>query len=296
MTVDLGPGLERRTAVVAGCTVSGLVRTGAARTPAVVFDAGLGGFGTYWRLVLDELAHRVPHLTLAAWDRPGLGGSAPDPSVTDAPAVAARWRAALHGWGLNGPWVLVGHSLGGHHVRAFAAARPAEVAGLVMVDTSVRQPPRGPVARGLATAVTRLSARSRLNPQAMLAPLLEALDPDERRTVLAQATSEPYRQAVAAEREHVTVRAQALDLPLPAVPTEVLSGSGRELELLPAPVRAMVRAERYLRHVHAEHARLAAAQGGRWQVVPGSTHHLPVDSAPAVADAVLRVLDQVGAR
>ena len=35
-----------------------------------------------------------------------------------------------------GPFVLVGHSIGGEYVRIFAAKYPSEVAGLVLVDST----------------------------------------------------------------------------------------------------------------------------------------------------------------
>jgi pimeloyl-ACP methyl ester carboxylesterase len=49
-----------------------------------------------------------------------------------------RWLADLEGWLSVGqvpaPYLLVGHSLGGHIVRAFAARHPADVMGMILVD------------------------------------------------------------------------------------------------------------------------------------------------------------------
>jgi pimeloyl-ACP methyl ester carboxylesterase len=42
----------------------------------------------------------------------------------------------LHAAGIPGPYVLVGHSLGGIHIRTFAALYPNEVVGLILVDSS----------------------------------------------------------------------------------------------------------------------------------------------------------------
>jgi pimeloyl-ACP methyl ester carboxylesterase len=46
----------------------------------------------------------------------------------------------LHAAGVPGPFVLVGHSLGGLFVRLFASTYPGEVVGLSPVDT---RSPRG---------------------------------------------------------------------------------------------------------------------------------------------------------
>jgi pimeloyl-ACP methyl ester carboxylesterase len=44
--------------------------------PAVVLEAGLGNGAAAWRRVMPLLA---PHVRVAAYDRAGLGGSAPAP-------------------------------------------------------------------------------------------------------------------------------------------------------------------------------------------------------------------------
>ncbi|MBK9924727.1 MAG: alpha/beta hydrolase [Anaerolineales bacterium] len=41
---------------------------------------------------------------------------------------------------LPGPYILVGHSIGGYHVRVFAHLYPQEVAGMVLVDTTYPDP------------------------------------------------------------------------------------------------------------------------------------------------------------
>ncbi|MFO7960306.1 MAG: alpha/beta fold hydrolase [Nitriliruptoraceae bacterium] len=51
-----------------------------------------------------------------------------------ATSVADDLHDALQRRGLAGPYVLVGHSLGGGYVRVFAARYPDEVAGLVLLD------------------------------------------------------------------------------------------------------------------------------------------------------------------
>jgi pimeloyl-ACP methyl ester carboxylesterase len=50
--------------------------------------------------------------------------------------VVADLHALLRAAGVPGPYVLVGHSLGGLFVRLYASTYPDEVAGLVLVDSS----------------------------------------------------------------------------------------------------------------------------------------------------------------
>jgi thioesterase domain-containing protein len=52
----------------------------------------------------------------------------------DAMAVARDLGGLLQGLEIPPPYVLVGHSLGGLHIRAFAKLYPEEVAGLVFID------------------------------------------------------------------------------------------------------------------------------------------------------------------
>jgi pimeloyl-ACP methyl ester carboxylesterase len=101
--------------------------------PVVILDAGLGGFSSDWYWVQKEVAG-VTHV--CAYDRAGAGWSDPGPTPRDAAAITGDLHALLTAAGIEGPYVLAGHSFGGLGVRAYAAAFPDEVAGLVLVDSS----------------------------------------------------------------------------------------------------------------------------------------------------------------
>ena len=60
-----------------------------------------------------------------------------------AAAVADDLLVQLRDHGLPGPFLLVGHSLGGLYVQAFARNHPDEVAGMVLVDASSPLEPPG---------------------------------------------------------------------------------------------------------------------------------------------------------
>lgn len=101
--------------------------------PVVVMDAGLGGSTFSWGEVQPRLSRTY---RVCAYDRAGMGFSDPGPLPRDTQHMADDLRALLKVSGLPGPYILVGHSLGGMTVRLYAALYPKEVAGLVLVDPS----------------------------------------------------------------------------------------------------------------------------------------------------------------
>jgi pimeloyl-ACP methyl ester carboxylesterase len=110
--------------------------------PVVVLESGLGEDMREWRAVAQALA---PCARVVTYDRPGIGRSAPRPDVAPvlAGAVARELAELLRTLGMPPPYVLVGHSLGGLYVQAFARAMPGDVAAVVLVDASSPLEPPG---------------------------------------------------------------------------------------------------------------------------------------------------------
>ena len=102
-----------------------------AGSPTVVLDAGLGGSSLDWNLVQPELARTT---RVCAYDRAGMGWSERSPQPRTPRQIADELHTLLTNAGVAGPYVLVGHSLGGKNVRLFALSHPEEVAGIVLVD------------------------------------------------------------------------------------------------------------------------------------------------------------------
>ncbi|MEO5817513.1 MAG: alpha/beta hydrolase [Gemmatimonadaceae bacterium] len=102
--------------------------------PTVVLEAGLGDFGlSSWHSVLPQLSALS---RTCAYDRAGTGWSDP-PRVPPMPTpIVDDLHALLAKSGEPGPYLLVGHSLGGPLIRHYAVHYPNEVAGLVLVDGS----------------------------------------------------------------------------------------------------------------------------------------------------------------
>ena len=97
----------------------------------VVFEAGSRGTIDKWGKVLEGASRDA---TVFAYNRPGYGNSAEPATPRDGRTVVEELRRVLRHKGLNPPYVLVGHSLGGLYMQLFARAYPEEVKGLVLVD------------------------------------------------------------------------------------------------------------------------------------------------------------------
>lgn len=143
--------------ITANGGVAGLVDIGGGRQmylecrgeggPTVVLEAGYRNNAEIWDATElpdgatgDAVWPGVAAFTrVCAYDRPGTIGNvvsrsdpAPQPRTT-ADAVADL-HALLTAAQVPGPYVLVGHSLGGLVVRLYASTYPDEVVGLVLVD------------------------------------------------------------------------------------------------------------------------------------------------------------------
>lgn len=97
----------------------------------VVFEAGARATIDAWGRVPQALARDA---TVFAYNRPGYGNSATAATPRDGRTVVEELRRLLRAKGLQPPYVLVGHSLGGLYMQLFARAYPDEVGGLVLVD------------------------------------------------------------------------------------------------------------------------------------------------------------------
>ncbi len=87
--------------------------------------------GTAW----DDVQPEVGRFTrVCAYDRAGLGYSSSAPRPHSNRQMARELGVLLERAGQRGPYVLVGHSMGGMNVRLFASEHAARVAGMVLVD------------------------------------------------------------------------------------------------------------------------------------------------------------------
>jgi len=99
-------------------------------SPTVLLESGMGDGAGAWSSVQDAAAATT---RVCVYDRAGRGSSTARGRHTLSDG-AADLRVALANAGEAGPFVVVGHSLGGAYARIFAAAHRHEMAGLLLVD------------------------------------------------------------------------------------------------------------------------------------------------------------------
>jgi pimeloyl-ACP methyl ester carboxylesterase len=120
--------------------------------PTVVFVAGAQDRAETWSTTKDPSEQAVlPAIAetnrVCAYDRPGTilatgegpedflpSRSDPVPQPTTLQDHAADLHALLKASGERGPYVVVGHSMGGAFSRLYASEHPQDVSGLVLVD------------------------------------------------------------------------------------------------------------------------------------------------------------------
>jgi pimeloyl-ACP methyl ester carboxylesterase len=101
--------------------------------PVVVIEPALGGNARAWWPIARALAEDT---TVVTYDRAAYGVSSPARDGRAPRDIAGDLHGVLRSLGVSGPLVLVGHSLGGIYVRAYAALHMEQVAGMVLVDSS----------------------------------------------------------------------------------------------------------------------------------------------------------------
>lgn len=101
--------------------------------PVVVLESGLGEDSTIWARVQPEVAKFT---RVCAYDRAGYAWSEPGPLPRTSARAASELHALLQRAAIPAPYVLVGHSLGGFHIRVWAHQYPEKTAGIVLVSPS----------------------------------------------------------------------------------------------------------------------------------------------------------------
>lgn len=274
-------------------------------SPTVVFEAGLDVAGAVsWARVHDSVAATT---RACAYNRAGIVWSEPSPGPHNAVTVANDLHATLAAAGEKGPFVLVGHSLGGPYIMSYTKRYGSDVAGLVFVDASHpdqvgrmakvmgkrMDPPTGTLALAAKlswTGVVRLlsgqmtfdkienqnlvRAMQGYLPQSLGQMLLEQESLD---SIFAEAGT--FRDL--GDRPIVVLTAMA------PLDTTVLASLGMSKE-------KSVEWQSEWRAMHDEEA--AWSKSSRHELVNDATHYIQMDRPDVVIRAVREVVDSVRAR
>jgi len=102
-------------------------------SPTVILDAGLGGTSLDWSKIQPAVARFT---RVCSYDRAGYGWSESGPGPRTSQQIVTELHLLLVHAQVSGPYLLVGHSVGGLNMRLYAYRYPGEVAGLVLLDST----------------------------------------------------------------------------------------------------------------------------------------------------------------
>jgi pimeloyl-ACP methyl ester carboxylesterase len=103
-------------------------------SPTVILEGGGNSPG----YAMASLQSKIAESTRACWyDRAGVGWSDPPSSPRTSASVASDLHEVLRRAGVLPPYVMVGGSVGGEYIRIYTASYPVDVAGLVLVDSTL---------------------------------------------------------------------------------------------------------------------------------------------------------------
>ena len=275
--------------------------------PTVILMSGIFSWSVVWYKIQPVIAQRT---RVCSFDRAAYGFSDPPPRPQLISDVVDDLHAALVAAPIPGPYVLVGHSLGGVEVRLYAQHWPKEVAGMVLVDSS----PAGEMLLemnlpGFDEVEGRESYASDMLHCALLAahgPLepsapeykdcssvggLPSDTPAAFRAIWPRFfTAEYFADKVSLMSSLYTHRYDGVDhLRLGAMPLVVLTAKNTWGDT-PADIRFT---RTFLKFWLAQHEALAhMSSRGVHRFIEGSDHHIQLDKPQAVIDAVDDVLRQ----
>lgn len=239
--------------------------------PAVILEAGGGGFSRDWSLVQDRLSPRVRS---CAYDRAGSGWSEPGPAPRTMRQEVFELHALLKAAKVRGPFVLVGHSIGGFLVRLYAQQYGSGVVGVVLVDPAHENDMLGSVRYG---GWVRL--REKATGRAV---------PEPKREGRVSTQYNPDEDYLAEEFQQIYLSRKANPLLLGKRPLIVLAAGRR-----PPPPGTSDELWKDLRAQRDANVRdlTGLSQNSKFVLDPSSRHSIHTDNPELVARAIEEVLE-----
>ncbi|MGA0599644.1 alpha/beta hydrolase [Caulobacter sp. KR2-114] len=281
-------------------------------SPTVLFEQGGEASILNWQQVQPA----ITALTRTCfYDRAGFGYSDPPPGQITAVTVTDDTRAILAALHVEGPIVIVGHSIGGFYGTIYAQRFPGAVAGLVLVDPGFGgqvqprdQAQKDTWLRNIRPAEAHLlecadlarQGRQHIGEEHGCIRYRPAKSPAEA-AYLSYIVEHPYwyeaeynqsRNYFIADQglSEDTQESQRVARPLGDMPLVVLTS---EFTPMGAWMDEALRRQ-FLGDWRAGHDRIAAlSTRGVSRIVPGSTHFIQLSRPQAVVDAITRVVEDV---
>ena len=243
--------------------------------PTIVIDTGVGERYESWQAVITSLSRDT---RVCAYDRAGYGRSDPGPMPRDSQRAADELHLLLANAGEDGPFLLVGHSLGGLNMQVYANRYLKEVAGLVLLDPTPLAWIRGEGFPGLRELFGRESDRWREEANAAKA----SSDPEAKAFVpFMDATASEFEQLFGRTAEEVAAIQSFGELPLTVI------GASE-----PDP-RFGENAQAFRFFWNEESVALACkSTAGRFILAEGSGHDIYLDAPQVVIDAILDMIQK----
>lgn len=240
------------------------IRCIGAGSPTVVFDAGLGGSSLTWvqPVGISPFQTTGTFTRACIYDRAGVGESERGAPPRDSKQIVRELHALLANAAISPPYVLVGHSFGGHNVRLYTSQHPDEVTGMVLVD--VAHEDQDARWQEVAPADERERIRTKIFNMGANA---EGVD--------LEASSAQVRQARAVS-------------PFPPIPLTVLS-AGRPVFPRGLSSDQQANLRQMLHELHANLARLSPK--GKQVIAERSDHFIQEDQPELVVEAIREVVE-----
>jgi len=241
--------------------------------PTTVIDTGVGETFESWEPVIERLGRQT---RVCAYDRAGYGRSEPGPMPRDSQRAADELYLLLTESGEDGPFLLVGHSLGGLNMQLYANSYPEEVAGLVLLDPS---PLAWMTGEGFPTLRDLFRQESLAQREAAEA-LKASSDPGAKATVaFMEAAASEFEEFFGRTADELAAIDSFGELPLIVIgATEPDPGFGQD-------------GQAFRQFWNEESQALARkSASGKFILAEGSSHHIHLDSPQLVIDAVLELM------
>ena len=100
--------------------------------PTLVIESGAGAPSEYYYWLGELLKDS---LRVVRYDRAGMGFSESSDKPRDPKTIAQELHTLLENSGEQPPYILAGHSYGGHYIRVFKHLFPEDVVGMVFLDS-----------------------------------------------------------------------------------------------------------------------------------------------------------------